>query len=138
MYIDLTWSLKEKIIHWDSDYQHCKFPRESDAVYQAPSFASSTSNCIHCGKSLQQYLNEDIIHHEYISATEHFAYQECHRLFHARTLSCPWPCCYEHCVQMKNILLADNFKSSIRKNSDLLRGRTVEVVTIFGNSQSEH
>ena len=55
-----------KNIHWDLDYQHCTFPRESDTLYQAPSYASS-KNQVHHGKSLQRYLNEDIINQEYIS-----------------------------------------------------------------------
>ena len=58
----LIWSLKDNLIHWDCGYQHCKFPRESDASYQAPSYASSTSHCVHHGKSLHLYLKEDRIH----------------------------------------------------------------------------
>ena len=37
MQTDLIWFLKDKIIHWDLDNQHCEFPRESDALYEAPS-----------------------------------------------------------------------------------------------------
>ena len=59
MLTDLMWSLKDKLIHWDYAYQHCEFPRESDTLYQAPSYASSISNHVHHGKSLQQYLEED-------------------------------------------------------------------------------
>ena len=66
------WSLRDKLIHWDCDYQHCEFPRESDALYQAPSYVSSTSNHVHHGKSLWQYLEEDQIHHEYIEVAKHF------------------------------------------------------------------
>ena len=68
------WSLRDKLIHWDSDYQYCEFPKESDALYQTPSYGSSTLNHVHCGKSLQQYLKEDRIHCEYIEAAKHFEY----------------------------------------------------------------
>ena len=70
------WSLRDKLIHCNHDYQYCEFPRESDALNQALSYSSSTSNCVHCGQSLQQYFEEDRIHHEYIEATKHFEYQE--------------------------------------------------------------
>ena len=71
---DLMWSLRYKLIHWDHDYQYCGFPRESDTLYQAPSYAFSTSNHVHCGKSLWEYLKEDRIHHEYKAAAKHFEY----------------------------------------------------------------
>ena len=48
----------------------------SDALYQAPSYASSTSNHVHHGRSLWQYLEEDRICHEYIETSKHFEYQE--------------------------------------------------------------
>ena len=70
------WSLRDKLIHWDHNYQYCEFTRESNALYQAPSYASSTSNCIHQGQSLQQYLEKGRIHHDYLEATKHFEYQE--------------------------------------------------------------
>ena len=70
------WSSRDKLIHWDQDFKSCDFPRESDALYQAPSYASSTLNCVHHGKSLQQYLEEDRIHHECVEARKHFEYQE--------------------------------------------------------------
>ena len=60
--MDLMWSLRDKHIHWNCDYQYCEFSRQFDALYQAPSYASPL-NCIHCGQSLQQYL-EDRIYHE--------------------------------------------------------------------------
>ena len=69
-------SLRDKHICWDCDYQYSKFPREFDAFYQVPGYASSTLNCVHHGESLQQYLGEDRIHHEYLEATKHFEYQE--------------------------------------------------------------
>ena len=50
---DLMWSLRDKLIHWDHDYQHCEFPRKSESLYQAPGYTSSTSNHIHRGKILQ-------------------------------------------------------------------------------------
>ena len=56
------WSLRDKLIHWDCDYQYCEFPKESDALYQVPSYTSSTSNHVHCGHNLQQYLEEEKIH----------------------------------------------------------------------------
>ena len=68
--------LKDKLIHWNHDYQHCEFPRESDALFQAPIYASSTSNCVHHGKSPQQYLKEDRVHQDYIQTGKHFEYQE--------------------------------------------------------------
>ena len=68
---DLKWSLKEKILHWNIDYQHCELPREADALYQAPGYASSTPNHGHHGKSLQQYLNVDRVHQEYIEIAKH-------------------------------------------------------------------
>ena len=73
--MNLMWSLRDKLIHWDHDYQYCEFLSESNALYQAPSCASSTSNHVHHGQSLQQYL-EDRIHHEYIEAAKHFEYEE--------------------------------------------------------------
>ena len=51
---DLKWSLKEKIVHWNIANQHCEFPRESDILQQATNYTSSTSNCVHFDKSLQQ------------------------------------------------------------------------------------
>ena len=74
--MDLMWSVRDKFIHWDHDYQYYEFQRESDALYQPPSYTSSTSNCFHLGQSLQQYLDEDRIHQRYIEATKHFDYQE--------------------------------------------------------------
>ena len=41
---DLMCSLRDKLIHWDHGYQYSEFPRGSNALYQAPSCASSTSN----------------------------------------------------------------------------------------------
>ena len=72
----LMCSFRDKTIHWDHDYQYCEFPRESNTLYQAPSYASSTSNHVHYGQSLQQYVEEDRIHCEYVGATKHFEYQE--------------------------------------------------------------
>ena len=70
------WSLRDKLIHWDCDYQYCECPRESDALYQAPRYASSTSNHVPYGQSLQQYLEEYRIYCEYIEVAKHFEYQE--------------------------------------------------------------
>ena len=66
MLTDLMWSLKDKLIHWDCDYQHFEFPREFDTLYQAPSYTSSTSLCVHHANSFQQYLKEDKVHLGYI------------------------------------------------------------------------
>ena len=57
----LMWSMKDKLIHWDCGYQYCEFPRESDALYQTPSYAF-TSNHVHHGRSLHQYFRQDRIH----------------------------------------------------------------------------
>ena len=99
MQTDLKWSLKDKIIHWNLDYQHCEFPRESDTLYQAPSYASSTSNHVHHGKNLQQYLNEDRVHQEYIKITKHFEYQEQSKEILSRKVYCPRRYYCEHCIQ---------------------------------------
>ena len=74
MQTDLKWSLNDKIIHWNLVYQLCEFPREFDGLYQAPSYASSTSNHVHHGISLQQYLSEDRIHQEHLKTAKHFEY----------------------------------------------------------------
>ena len=84
------WSLRDKLMHWDCNYQYCEFPRESDALYQATSYASSTSNCVHHGQSLQQYLVEDRIHHEYIEAAKHFEYQEWCKTILSERFCCLW------------------------------------------------
>ena len=60
--MNLMWSLRDKLIHWNNDYQYCEFPKTSNALYQAPGYASSTSYRVLCGKSLQQYLKENRIH----------------------------------------------------------------------------
>ena len=97
---DLKWSLKDKVIHGNLDY--CEFPRESDALYQAPSYTSSTSKCVHCGKSLQQYLNEDRVHQEYIKTAKHFEYQEWSKEILSRKVCCQRRYCYKHCIQKKD------------------------------------
>ena len=98
----LMWSLKDRLIHKDCDCQHCEFPRESDALYQAPSYTSSTSNHVHHGKSLQQYLEEDRIHQENIETAKHFEYQEKCKVSLAKKVYCPWQYSCEHCKQKKN------------------------------------
>ena len=66
--MNLMRSLRDKLIHEDHNYQYCELPRESHTLYEAPSYTSSTSNHVHCGQILQQYLEEDRFHHEYIEA----------------------------------------------------------------------
>ena len=61
--MDLMLSLRDKLIHWDCDYEQYEFPRKSDTLYEVPSYASSTSNNVHHGQSLQHYLEEDRIHY---------------------------------------------------------------------------
>ena len=99
---DLKWSLKDKIIHWNIYYQHCEFPRESDALYQAPSYASSTSSHVHHGKSLQQYLNEDRIHQECMKIAKKFEYQEWSKEIPSRKVCCLRRCHCEQCIQKKD------------------------------------
>ena len=99
---DLIHSLRDILIPWDHDYQHCEFPRESDAFYQTPSYTCSTSNNVHHGKSLQQYLEADRIHQEYLQAAKHFEYQKWCRAILSRRVCCPWQCNCEHCKQKKN------------------------------------
>ena len=89
-------------IHWDSNYQYCEFPRESNALCQAPSSATSTSNCVCCGQSLQQYLEEDRIHCEYIEATKHFEYQKWCKAILSERVCCSWQCSCEHCKLNKH------------------------------------
>ena len=53
--MNLMWSLRDKLIHWDHDYQYCEFQRESNTLYQAPSYTSSTSNHVHHGQSVDHF-----------------------------------------------------------------------------------
>ena len=59
------YSLRDQLLHWDCIVNF----QESPMLYiRAPSYAASTSKHLHCGQNLQQYLEEDRIHYEYVEA----------------------------------------------------------------------
>ena len=50
------WTLKDKLIHRDSGYIHCKFPQEADALHEKLLTFLDTSIHVHCGQSLKEYI----------------------------------------------------------------------------------
>ena len=68
------WSLRDNSFIGINTTNIISFLENHDALYQAPSYASPTSNCVHHGKSLWQYLEEGIIHLEDIEVAKHFKY----------------------------------------------------------------
>ena len=50
------WTLKERILHWDSDHIYCDFPPEEDALHEKLKTYSITSVHVHHGQSLREYI----------------------------------------------------------------------------------
>ena len=49
-------TLKDKFIHWDSNYTHCKFHQNIDALHEKLMTFSDTSVCVHHGQSQKEYI----------------------------------------------------------------------------------
>ena len=51
-----SWTLHEKLVHWDKDYCLCEFPRLSDTLYEAPKLASTVLIIVNRTTECQEYI----------------------------------------------------------------------------------
>ena len=60
MFLNKTWTLREKLIHWDTDYKYCIIPLESNAItFMDNQTTSTTSRHVHHSKYFRSYIDKD-------------------------------------------------------------------------------
>ena len=99
---DLMWSLRDKLIHWDSAINIVSFPESPMLYIKHPVMLLLLWIVFIMVKACSSNLKEDRIHCEYIKAAKHFEYKEWCKTILSKRIWCPWQCSCEHCKLRKN------------------------------------